>query len=143
MITIKKEDNGTYSARVRYKDAYGNVHQKRMNGYTRKKDLEDDYAKLIANPAQVIVANKKDKQKTLSEVFEEWKLDYKPKVRHSTLYDDYRRYKHYLEKPFGNRAISKISRGDMETYLKDILTENNKAGVFRLTQTIKKDICIC
>lgn len=100
-----KIERGTWSVRFRYIEEDGQEKQKRLSGFSTKKEANQQYLDFVAKHK---MNNKKIHQITFSELFDEFEKYYKTKTKPSTYYDLLSKSK--LIRPFFDKfEVRKIS----------------------------------
>lgn len=100
-----KVERGLWSVRFRYVEEDGQEKQKRLSGFSTKKEANNQYLDFVAKHK---MNNKKIHQITFSELFDEFEKYYKTKTKPSTYYDLLSKSK--LIRPFFDKfEVRKIS----------------------------------
>ncbi len=79
--------NKTWSVRFRYVNEEQKEVQKRLSGYTTKKEANEEYLKFISQAKQYVKLDKQSHDLTFNELYEEFKDFQKSRIKESSFYD--------------------------------------------------------
>lgn len=98
----------SWSVRFRYVEQSGIEVQKRLSGYSTKKEAQEEYLKFISTAKQYKPVDENNKKLSFNQLYNEYVAYLTPRVKESTLYDFELKAKKFLNF-FSNYEVKKIT----------------------------------
>lgn len=105
--------NKTWSVRFRYVNEEHKEIQKRLSGFSTKKEANEEYLKFMATSKQFVKLNKQTHDLTFKELYNEYELFQKTRVKESTLYSFCSKSKLHICPYFNDFKVKDITPKDI------------------------------
>lgn len=112
--------NKTWSVRFRYVNEEQKEVQKRLSGYSTKKEANEEYLKFMSQAKQYVKLDNQSHDLTFNELYEEYKNFQKPRMKESSYYSFYTKSDKHIIPFFNSFKVKSIKPKDILTWQNSI-----------------------